>query len=158
MTQDDRRPERPETPLSFFVRPGRPAPDPDEPSPSPDPVGEARMTVMISLVLRTGVLVSAAVVLLGAIVFLARHGQSLPLYHSFRGEPRRFREVGGIVSSALAWRGRGLIQLGLLILLATPVARVALSFLGFVAIRDRTYVVISAIVLGLLALSFAGVG
>ena len=158
MTDDERRTpvDRSATPLSFFVRTTPPAPPDEEPDASPNPAGEARIAALISVVLRTGVAVSAVLVLVGAIVFLSRHGDSLPLYHSFRGSPRRFRELGGIVSSALAWRGRGLIQFGLLILLATPVARVALSFVGFAAIRDRTYVAISGIVLALLALGFTG--
>jgi uncharacterized membrane protein len=57
----------------------------------------------------------------------------------------------------VAFRGRGLIQLGLLLLIATPVARVAFSLLAFVLQRDRTYVMLTAFVLLLLLASLAGI-
>lgn len=107
--------------------------------------------------LRAGVLISAAVVLVGAIIYLFRHGSEPPLYHVFRGEPTDLRSVPGIVRDALALRGRGLIQLGLLLLILTPVARVAFSVFAFARQRDRTYIVVTLIVLGLLLYSLAGV-
>jgi uncharacterized membrane protein len=45
------------------------------------------------------------------------------------------------------------IQLGLLILIATPVARVIFSLVGFVLERDRVYVAITLAVLAILAYS-----
>ena len=59
-------------------------------------------------------------------------------------------------ADALALRGKGIIQFGLLLLIATPVARVAFSIFGFAEERDRLYVVVASIVLsgfGLTALS-----
>jgi uncharacterized membrane protein len=56
----------------------------------------------------------------------------------------------------LALHGRGLIQLGLLILIATPIARVAFSVVAFLYQRDWTYVVVTLIVLGLLVYSLLG--
>jgi len=126
----------------------------DQPrSPSPDDAGDERMAGVISFALRAGVLLSAALVLLGAILYLARHGGSLPLYHTFPAESRPFRGLGGVLSSALAGRGRSIILLGLLVLIATPAIRVLLSFVGFVALRDRVYVLVSGIVLIILAAS-----
>ncbi|MGD0007842.1 MAG: DUF1634 domain-containing protein [Terriglobia bacterium] len=74
----------------------------------------------------------------------------------FVGEPADLRNVSGIVRDALALRGRGLIQLGLLLLIATPVARVAFSVVAFAMQRDRLYVVVALIVLAVLMYSLTG--
>ena len=117
---------------------------------------EQRLQSTVAFVLRLGVNVAAGIVLLGGIVFLHRHGQESPHYEVFRGEPTDLRTIDGIVRDAAAVSGRGLIQLGLLVLMATPVARVALSLIVFGVQRDRTYVVVTLIVLGLLLLSLTG--
>ncbi len=117
---------------------------------------DRRMDVIIGNLLRSGVLLSALVVLFGGVVYLARHGRSPTDYRVFRGEPPDLRSVGGILRGALALRGRGIIQLGLLLLIATPVARVAFSIFGFAEERDHTYVVVSSIVLLVLAYSLIG--
>jgi uncharacterized membrane protein len=57
------------------------------------------------------------------------------------------------VRDALAMRGRGIIQLGLLLLIATPVARVAISVVAFAVQRDRLYVAITLLVLAILLCS-----
>jgi len=117
---------------------------------------EERLQALVSLVLRLGVNLAAAIVLLGAVVFLYRHGHELPHYAAFRGEPTDLRTIAGIVRDAAAFSGRGLIQLGLVVLVATPVARVALSLVVFALQRDRTYVLVTLVVLALLLLSITG--
>jgi uncharacterized membrane protein len=117
---------------------------------------DQRMEMLIGQLLRAGVLLSAAVVMLGGAVYLVRHGHSRPDYHVFRGEPADLRSVGGIVRQALALRGKGIIQLGLLLLIATPVARVAFSIFGFAEEHDRMYVAITVIVLLVLIYSLMG--
>jgi len=102
------------------------------------------------------VLLAAAVVLIGAGVYLRKYGGTTPDYRMFRGEPEDLRSISGIVSAALALRGRGLIQLGLLLLIATPVARVVFSAVAFACQRDYTYVTITLIVLALLLYSLTG--
>ncbi|MBI5511360.1 MAG: DUF1634 domain-containing protein [Deltaproteobacteria bacterium] len=114
------------------------------------------MAVHISTVLRAGVTLATAFVLFGATLYLSRHGTTEPLYEAFTGEPEALRSVAGIWGAALSGSGRGVIQLGLLVLLATPIARVALSFVTFAAILDRTYVVAAGIVLAMLCLGLAG--
>jgi len=69
------------------------------------------------------------------------------------GEPTDLRTLSGIVRDALALRGRGIIQLGLLLLIATPVARVAFSVAAFAIQRDRLYVVVTLMVLAILLYS-----
>ncbi|MGA8501006.1 MAG: DUF1634 domain-containing protein [Candidatus Sulfotelmatobacter sp.] len=117
---------------------------------------DRRMDVVISNLLRSGVLVSALVVLFGGVLYLARHGHSHTDYRVFRGEPSELRSVGGILRDAVALSGRGIIQLGLLLLIATPVARVAFSIFGFAEEHDRMYVVVASIVLLVLAYSLIG--
>jgi uncharacterized membrane protein len=51
-------------------------------------------------------------------------------------------------------RGQAIVMIGLLILIATPVMRVAVSILGFVYERDAPYFLITVLVLTLLILSF----
>jgi uncharacterized membrane protein len=106
--------------------------------------------------LRAGVLLSAAVVTAGAIIYLFRHGTQSPDYREFQPLPERFRSPLGIVRAAWGGSGRGLIQLGLLFLIATPVARVIFSIYAFIRERDRTYVVVTLIVLVVLLYSLFG--
>ena len=117
---------------------------------------DRRMDVVIGNLLRAGVLISALVVMVGGVLYLARNGGSPTDYRVFRGEPSDLRSVGGILRDAVALNGRGIIQLGLLLLIATPVARVAFSVFGFAEERDRLYVVIASIMLLVLACSLIG--
>ena len=113
---------------------------------------------MIGILLRWGVILAAAVVLAGGAVYLARHGSTIPDYRVFRGEPSDLRNVSGIITDAVSWHSRGLIQFGLLLLIAVPVARVAFSVVAFALQRDRTYVVVTLIVLAVLLYSLTRAG
>ena len=117
---------------------------------------EQRMDEIMGRLLRTGVILAAVFVLAGGGVYLARHSTPVMNYRVFQGEPAELRTAPGILHEALALRGRGLIQLGLLILIATPIARVAFSVLAFLYQRDWTYVVVTLVVLGLLFYSLLG--
>jgi uncharacterized membrane protein len=99
---------------------------------------------------------SATVVLLGAIIYLVRHGFEPANYRVFHGEPNELKSVHGIVRFAFHLHGRGFIQLGLLLLIATPVARVIFSVFGFARERDRMYVGFTLIVLVVLLYSLFG--
>ena len=77
-------------------------------------------------------------------------------YRVFQGEPTDLKSVNGIVGAAIALQSRGIIQLGLLLLIATPVARVAFSIFGFIEEKDRLYVVFTVIVLLILLYSLIG--
>ena len=89
-------------------------------------------------------------------MYLLQYGMDTVDYQAFRGEPADLRSVSGILRGVGALSGRGIIQFGLLLLVATPVARVVFSVVGFIRQRDWLYVVISAIVLLLLAVSLFG--
>ena len=119
---------------------------------------EHEVEVRLGRLLQAGVAIAAAVVLAGGVLYLTAHAGSRPHYGTFVGEPPALRSVSGILAEAADLRGRGIIQLGLLLLIATPVARVAFSLYAFLRDRDRAYVLITSIVLLLLLLSLAGVG
>jgi uncharacterized membrane protein len=112
---------------------------------------------LLAHLLLAGVVLSTLLVVAGGIVFLLHHGAAAPHYSHFAGEPAELSSVGGIVRSAARGDGPGLIQLGLLVLVATPVLRVAGSLVAFVMLKDRTYVVLTSIVLLLLGISLAAV-
>jgi uncharacterized membrane protein len=124
----------------------------------PQPWRDRRIEVILGNLLRTGVLLSAAVVLWGACIYLFRHAHEPADYRIFRGEPSQFRTIPGVIQSVINGRGRGLIQLGLLLLIATPIARVAFSVVGFAIERDRMYVTFTLIVLAILLYSLLGSG
>jgi len=132
---------------------------PRQPQPfRPQPWRDRRMEVILGNLLRAGVLLSAAVVLWGACIYLFRHAHEPADYRVFRGEPSEFRTIPGVIQSVIDGRGRGLIQLGLLLLIATPIARVAFSVVGFAIERDRMYVAFTLIVLAILLYSLLGSG
>jgi len=108
---------------------------------------------LIGNLLQFGVILASTVVVLGGGIYLFHHGLSAPSYHVFKGEPTELRTISGIVKDARALRGRGIIQLGLLLLIATPVARVAFSIGAFAIQRDRLYIVVAAVVLAILVYS-----
>jgi uncharacterized membrane protein len=116
------------------------------------------MDQIMAILLRGGVLLAAAIVLTGGIVFLVRHPTPVTNYRVFQGEPQELRTIPGIVHEAAQLHGRGLIQLGLLILIATPVARVLFSVLAFLYEKDWIYVAVTLIVLALLTYSLFGGG
>ena len=119
-------------------------------------VHDADVQQAVGNLLRVGVLLAAAVVLAGGAIFLWRHGGEVPDYRVFHGTPVDLRGLGGIVRDALSGQGRGVIMLGLLLLVATPVARVAFTAVAFAFERDRAYVLIALLVLSLLLKSLAG--
>jgi len=121
-------------------------------------LSDQRVDEIIGNLLRAGVILAAAVVLLGGVLYLTQSASTLPDYRVFRGEPADLRGVFSIVQDARRLDGRGLIQLGLLVLLATPIARVAFSILAFAVQRDRTYVLVTLIVLAVLLYSVTSAG
>jgi uncharacterized membrane protein len=111
---------------------------------------------LLGNLLRIGVIIATIVAIVGAVLFLAQHGLDPATGRIFRGEPPELRSVRGIVRGVSAGRAEAIIQLGLLLLIATPVARVAMSLIAFILQRDRIYIVVTTIVLALLIFSLAG--
>jgi uncharacterized membrane protein len=116
---------------------------------------DQQMDKIIGTLLRVGVLAAAAVVLAGGVWLFAGSGHATPAYKQFQGEPPELRSAGRVAAGILHPRPEILIQFGLLILIATPVARVVFSLAAFAQERDWTYVAITLIVLVVLAYSLA---
>jgi uncharacterized membrane protein len=118
---------------------------------------DERLERIVSRLLIAGVILSAAVVLVGGVCHLARHGHETADYHVFHAGPPEYRSLQGVIHAIGPSNCAAVIQLGLLFLIATPIARVAFSLAGFAFERDWTYVAITSIVLVVLIYSVAGV-
>ena len=117
---------------------------------------DQRIENIIAGMLRAGVVLSTALVSGGGVWYLFQFGAGRPEYGTFLGEPPMLRSVSGIVRGAVALDARSWIQRGLLLLIATPVARVFFSIFAFGAQRDRTYVAVTLIVAAVLLYSLFG--
>ncbi len=117
-----------------------------------------RIDQVIGNLLRIGVIASAVVVLAGGVLFLLREGrQPSPDLRTFREEPEELRRPGAILQETATLNSRALIMLGLLLLIATPVARVIFSIFAFALQRDYLYVLFTVLVLAVLLYSlFSG--
>ena len=93
------------------------------------PESEYRLEQLIGNLLRTGVLLAGAVVLIGGVAHMIGHAQEIPDYRTFRGEPSALRSVLLIIRDAFSLQSTAVIELGLLILIATPVALIVLLIL-----------------------------
>jgi uncharacterized membrane protein len=103
--------------------------------------------------LRVGVLSSALIVAAGAILYFIQHGNDLANYRRFIGEPKRFTELRSVWMAAFRGRGRSIIQLGLFILIATPIARIVFSVIGYVFEKDYLYVILTLAVLAIILIN-----
>lgn len=117
-----------------------------------------RAELIISGVLRIGVTASVLLIVAGTVLTFVHHRE----YVSSPAELARLTRPGSavpqtlpaVLSGAGRLRGQSIVAAGLLLLILTPVARVATSILAFIAQRDRRYVLITSAVLLLLLLSF----
>lgn len=114
---------------------------------------DSRLETMIGRLLQAGVLLAAALVFGGGVFYLIGHHADPTHYRTFVPGADGVGTFPAILHSAAHFRSAGWIQLGLLVLIATPVARVALAVVGFALERDRLYVVVSLIVLSVLVAS-----
>ncbi len=114
---------------------------------------DERFNQTVGSLLRIGVMAAALVVLAGGVFYLIRFGGDPPQYRVFQRELEELRSISGIIAGIFSHPGRGLIQLGVLLLIATPVARVAFSFFAFAMQRDRTYLWVTFLVLMVLIYS-----
>jgi uncharacterized membrane protein len=113
-------------------------------------VSDREVEQLVGRLLQAGVLVAALVVLVGGVLLLAHHGHEVADFSVFHGEPPALRGVASVVGAVLSGDRRAIVQLGLVLLIATPVARVALTLGAFLLQRDRLYVALTTVVLVLL--------
>ena len=117
---------------------------------------DRRVETIVGNLLRAGVVLSGLVILAGGAVFLFRHGMEPANYRVFRGEPSELRHLRGIFRGISQLHSRAIMQLGITLLIATPIARVAFSLFGFGAERDWLYVGFTTTVLAILLYSLLG--
>jgi uncharacterized membrane protein len=123
------------------------------------PPGARRAELAISHLLRGGVSASLVLLVVGTIVSLVHHPSYLHSAAAYErltsGSVGQPQSVIAILRGLAELKGRAIVMLGILVLVATPVLRVALSIVLFASHRDRRFVVITSVVLSLLLLSFA---
>jgi uncharacterized membrane protein len=117
---------------------------------------DQRIENIIAQLLRAGVLAAALIVIGGAVPYLGFHPRAHVDYRAFHNEPPELKTVQGIVGSAFAGNVLAVMQLGLLVLIATPIVRVAFSVFAFAIEGDRMYVAFTLIVLAVLLYSLFG--
>ena len=118
-----------------------------------DNISSEKMRLWMSRLLRTGVITSVMLIITGGILFFIQHPHASFNFKVFMSEPSRLRLVTDIIHDAFLFRSRSVIQLGILVLIATPVMRVLFSLLEFIITRDKIYILITGIVFSLLLFS-----
>lgn len=108
---------------------------------------------VMGTLLITGVIISGVIILLGGVYYLSQSGFSKPHFHTFKGEASDLRSIKQIFNAVIHFDSLAIIQIGILILIATPISRVIFSVIGFLFEKDYLYVIISLIVLGIIGYS-----
>jgi len=111
--------------------------------------------LVISHVLRGGVLLSAAIIVAGVVLFYIRYLRTGGRDMHYQSFPHTLSALGVQLAQG---RSAAVIMLGLLILLATPVLRVAVSIIAFALERDWIFTAITMFVLAVLLISFFVLG
>ncbi len=114
---------------------------------------DERIEIIMGNLLRIGVILAAVTVFTGGVFYLFHSGLHQPHYTIFKGEPAEYRTLSGIVHQAFSLHELGIIQFGLLLLIATPIARVFFSIIAFFLERDYIYILVTSIVFCLLMFS-----
>ncbi|NDW18396.1 DUF1634 domain-containing protein [Dysgonomonas sp. 216] len=120
---------------------------------------EKDVELYIGKLLRYGVLLSCAITLVGGALYIYQHQGIVPDYspipsgEEFTGVAAYLRELTTIWPRVLQLDGAAIIQLGVIVLIATPVVRVAFSAIAFLIEKDYLYVVITLIVLAIILLN-----
>ena len=142
--------------VSLRKTPSSPLPMTDH-KPSRRPAPDIQQ--LIGNTLRIGVTLACAIALVGGLLYLLQHGgEPAKDYSHFPctasdAERTAYTTLGGIWHSLCAMTAVGWIQTGVIVLLLTPIMRVALSLVDFVRERDWLYAAISAVVLTVIILN-----
>ena len=121
-----------------------------------EPIGSVE--ILISWLLRVGVVTSLSFVLIGLLLMFIHHPSYLVSVMDLQrltspgaAFPHTLRDV---VNGLLAGRGQAVVAVGLLMLIVTPIMRVAVSIIAFALQRDRAFALITSGVLTILIISF----
>ena len=128
------------------------------PGPPPEPAPVHHLELLLSYLLRSGVILSIALALLGTCLTFVHHPDYATTTRPLQEIPAVAKDFPHTVGETLAaigeGRGHGFILLGLLVLLITPVLRVAASVFSFAWQKDWRFVAITLTVLIILIVSF----
>jgi uncharacterized membrane protein len=111
---------------------------------------DARMEAIMGRLLQVGVLLAAAVVLAGGAMYLTSHPGERENLRVFRPHPLELRHPAALLQGIERGDASAVLQLGILLLVATPIGRVIFAVAGFAIERDRLYVAVSLTVLAVL--------
>ncbi len=111
---------------------------------------DERMEQLMGLLLRFGVVLASTVVLAGGAFYLQDHAGQQVSYRTFVAHPLSLRHPGGLLRGMAKGDAAAIIEVGILLLVATPIARVVFAVVAFARERDRLYVAISLTVLAVL--------
>ncbi len=115
---------------------------------------DAKMESLMGRLLQFGVLLASLVVLVGGVLYLRAFNGHPMNYRKFVSEPAAFRTTGALLHDIAAGDPAAIIKLGVLLLIATPIARVAFAAVAFALEKDRLYVAISVVILAVLLVGF----
>lgn len=114
---------------------------------------DQRMEHIMGRLLQIGVLLASAIVLVGGILYVHAHAAAPMDYRTFASEPAFLRHPSRLFRHLATGDGAAIVQLGILLLIATPIARVVFAVIAFAIERDRLYVAVSLFVLTVLMVS-----
>jgi uncharacterized membrane protein len=117
-------------------------------------VSDRQVEVPVANMLAAGVSLSAAVILCGGVLYLLRNSSAHVDYSHFHAAGPALTNVAGVIDGVMALHPESVMQLGLFLLIVTPLVRVAFCIVGFLRQRDFLYVVISTAVMAILIYSF----
>jgi uncharacterized membrane protein len=117
-----------------------------------------RIELLISRLLLGGVIVSKTLILIGVLLMFIHH----PAYLKSAADLQRLTRPGAafpttvaeVAQGVIVGRGQAVVALGLMLLILTPILRVAVCIVGFALQRDRAFALISTLVLVVLLISF----
>ncbi|WP_321436836.1 DUF1634 domain-containing protein [uncultured Bacteroides sp.] len=117
-------------------------------------LGDRDLQRIIGTLLRIGVVSASIIALIGGVIYLSVHGmESMPDYSKFHNEAPIYTHLSGIISGVLSLNARSIMQLGVVVLIMTPIMRVICSLFSFGMEKDRMYVIITFVVLSIILFS-----
>jgi uncharacterized membrane protein len=111
---------------------------------------DARMELIMGRLLQVGVLLAATVMLAGGVMYALAHSGARSDYRVFTSRPIQLRHPALLLGGIARGDPSAIIDLGILLLVATPICRVIFAVIAFAMERDRLYVAISLTVLAVL--------
>ena len=119
-------------------------------------LGDRDIQIILGNLLRTGVVLSMAIVLIGGVLFVSENKGSHVDYSVFKPEALAYSSILTILKGVTTFKSSAIIQFGVLLLIFTPIMRIIFSVVSFILERDYMYVVIGLIVLGVILFSLSG--